>query len=188
MRLDDDNGIPSQEFLDSCYAIVPVLGRMVTYSCYSYCSSSCSFLTLYPSAFSVTLIRKYFLSHSALVMCACHLSQINFLLPCPAFISAVIKLELGCLYLLPHVTVYYNFGNIQQLICLYPNKHICLSAWQQSRRQTQAFKFNFYSESSLKLSGRSSVHRCFKVVNKTGKAVRMESGPFTIILINPCAA
>lgn len=27
MRLDDDNGIPTQEFLDSCYAIVPVLGR-----------------------------------------------------------------------------------------------------------------------------------------------------------------
>ncbi|XP_038125458.1 pleckstrin homology domain-containing family A member 8 isoform X2 [Cyprinodon tularosa] len=28
MRLDDDNGIPSQEFLDSCYAIVPVLDKL----------------------------------------------------------------------------------------------------------------------------------------------------------------
>lgn len=27
IRLDDDSGIPTQEFLDSCYAIVPVLGR-----------------------------------------------------------------------------------------------------------------------------------------------------------------
>lgn len=32
LRLDDDNGIPTQEFLDSCYAIVPVLGRPVTFS------------------------------------------------------------------------------------------------------------------------------------------------------------
>ncbi|XP_037532949.1 pleckstrin homology domain-containing family A member 8 [Nematolebias whitei] len=28
IRLDDDNGIPSQEFLDSCYAIVPVLDKL----------------------------------------------------------------------------------------------------------------------------------------------------------------
>lgn len=27
IRLDDDRGIPTQDFLDSCYAIVPVLGR-----------------------------------------------------------------------------------------------------------------------------------------------------------------
>ncbi|KAM3613534.1 uncharacterized protein V6R79_001036 [Siganus canaliculatus] len=32
IRLDDDNGIPTQEFLDSCYAIVPVLGRPFTFS------------------------------------------------------------------------------------------------------------------------------------------------------------
>nr|XP_029503354.1 pleckstrin homology domain-containing family A member 8-like [Oncorhynchus nerka] len=30
IRLDGDSGIPTQAFLDSCYAIVPVLGRMVT--------------------------------------------------------------------------------------------------------------------------------------------------------------
>ncbi|KAF1387809.1 hypothetical protein PFLUV_G00083790 [Perca fluviatilis] len=28
IRLDDDNGIPTQEFLDSCYAIVPVLDKL----------------------------------------------------------------------------------------------------------------------------------------------------------------
>ncbi|XP_042280334.1 pleckstrin homology domain-containing family A member 8 [Thunnus maccoyii] len=28
LRLDDDNGIPTQEFLDSCYAIVPVLDKL----------------------------------------------------------------------------------------------------------------------------------------------------------------
>lgn len=41
LKLDDDNGIPTQEFLDSCYAIVPVLGRPVV-------SSSCPLLKKRP--------------------------------------------------------------------------------------------------------------------------------------------
>ena len=39
IRLEDDRGIPTQDFLDSCYAIVPVLGRPASHLLGS---SSCS--------------------------------------------------------------------------------------------------------------------------------------------------
>lgn len=63
IRLDDDNGIPTQEFLDSCYAIVPVLGRPVTFSLSPSLSATLFLILMVPFAslvisVFVTLIRK----------------------------------------------------------------------------------------------------------------------------------
>lgn len=69
IRLEDDNGIPTRAFLDSCYAIVPVLGR--TFSPFT--------LTLFPS------IPFSFLQLKDITSCTCLLSFLFLLFsPHPA--------------------------------------------------------------------------------------------------------
>lgn len=68
IKLEDGSGIPTQAFLDSCYAIVPVLGRTLYLS-----------LSLFRPFFALSLSSCWFcrLSHSPFSLALCLLEVVK---------------------------------------------------------------------------------------------------------------
>lgn len=121
IRLDDDSGIPTQEFLDSCYAIVPVLGRPWTLNSSSWFHLATLYLFLLEPH-----VASFFSSTS---FCVLSVSIIS----CPrrwcmSFLSAgpwlrgklsVLSLSSSVLFCLFHPSCYFMISSITRRPCFF---------------------------------------------------------------------